>query len=49
MATWTGHPMIRPTSASEPIQLFLLTCSLVGLQFAWGTEMTYCSPFLLSL
>ena len=41
--------MIRPTSASEPIQLFLLTCSLVGLQFAWGTEMTYCSPFLLSL
>lgn len=49
MATWTGHPLIRPTSASEPIHLFLLTCSLIGLQFAWGTEMTYCSPFLLSL
>lgn len=49
MATWTGHPLIRPASASEPIQLFLLTCSLIGLQFAWGTEMTYCSPFLLSL
>jgi solute carrier family 45 protein 1/2/4 len=49
MATWTGHPQIRPASASEPIQLFLLTVSLVGLQFAWGTEMTYCSPFLLSL
>lgn len=49
MATWTGHPLIHPTSASEPIQLFLLTCSLIGLQFAWGTEMTYCTPFLLSL
>lgn len=49
MATWTGHPLIRPASASEPVQLFLLTCSLIGLQFAWGTEMTYCSPFLLSL
>lgn len=49
MATWTGHPLIRPTSASEPVQMFLLTCSLVGLQFAWGTEMIYCTPFLLSL
>jgi solute carrier family 45 protein 1/2/4 len=49
MATWTGHPLIRPSNASEPVQLFLLTCSLIGLQFAWGTEMTYCSPFLLSL
>ncbi|KAL1590538.1 hypothetical protein WHR41_00597 [Cladosporium halotolerans] len=49
MATWTGHPLIRPATASEPVQLFLLTCSLIGLQFAWGTEMTYCSPFLLSL
>ncbi|OQO03497.1 hypothetical protein B0A48_10161 [Cryoendolithus antarcticus] len=46
-ATWTGHPRIR--GASEPLQLFLLTASLIGLQFCWGTEMTYCTPFLLSL
>ncbi|KOS45046.1 hypothetical protein ACN38_g4009 [Penicillium nordicum] len=27
----------------------LLTFSLVGLQFTWGTEMTYCTPYLLQL
>lgn len=45
--SWTGHPRIR--GRSEPLQLFLLTCSLIGLQFCWGTEMTYCTPYLLSL
>ncbi|KAI4140656.1 MAG: hypothetical protein L6R39_005699 [Caloplaca ligustica] len=27
----------------------LLTFSLVGLQFTWGVEMTYCTPYLLQL
>jgi len=27
----------------------LLTFSMIGLQFCWGTEMTYASPYLLSL
>jgi MFS family permease len=27
----------------------LLTLSLVGLQFTWGIEMTYCTPYLLQL
>lgn len=27
----------------------LLTFSLVGLQFTWGIEMTYCTPYLLDL
>lgn len=27
----------------------LLTFSLVGLQFTWGIEMTYCTPYLLQL
>ncbi|KAL8773103.1 MAG: hypothetical protein Q9194_004413 [Teloschistes cf. exilis] len=27
----------------------LLTYSLVGLQFTWGIEMTYCTPYLLQL
>lgn len=29
--------------------MILLTFSIIGLQFAWGTEMTYCTPYLLSL
>lgn len=45
--SWTGHPKIK--GATEPIQMFLLTCSMIGLQFCWGTEMTYCTPYLLSL
>lgn len=45
--SWASHPKIR--GPTEPIQLFLLTCSLIGLQFCWGTEMTYCTPYLLSL
>lgn len=45
--SWTGQPRIR--GASEPVRMFLLTCSMIGLQFCWGTEMTYCTPYLLSL
>lgn len=29
--------------------MFLLTVSSLGLAFCWGTEMTYCNPYLLSL
>lgn len=29
--------------------MMLLTFSMIGLQFCWGTEMTYASPYLLSL
>ena len=29
--------------------MLLLTFSMIGLQFAWGTEMTYGTPYLLSL
>jgi len=29
--------------------MLLLTFSLIGLQFTWGTEMTYCTPYLLQL
>lgn len=31
------------------MQMMLLTFSMIGLQFCWGTEMTYASPYLLSL
>lgn len=30
-------------------RMILLTISMIGLQFAWGTEMTYGTPYLLSL
>jgi solute carrier family 45 protein 1/2/4 len=29
--------------------MFLLTASLIGLQFCWGTEQTYATPYLLAL
>lgn len=31
------------------MRMMLLTFSLIGLQFTWGTEMTYCTPYLLQL
>ena len=31
------------------MQMALLTFSMIGLQFCWGTEMTYATPYLLSL
>ena len=46
-STWAGHPRIR--GSTESIRLFLLTLSLIGLQFCWGTEQTYATPYLLAL
>lgn len=35
-ASWVGQPRIR--GFSESMRMFLLTSSIIGLQFAWGTE-----------
>ncbi|KAK5166230.1 uncharacterized protein LTR77_008491 [Saxophila tyrrhenica] len=45
--SWTGQPRIK--GSTESLRMFLLTASVIGLQFAWGTELTYCTPYLLSL
>lgn len=45
--TWAGRARIY--GSTEPTRMLLLTISLIGLQFAWGTEMTYATPYLLSL
>ncbi|KAK4501677.1 hypothetical protein PRZ48_007486 [Zasmidium cellare] len=46
-SSWTGQPRIKGNS--EFMRLFLLTLSLIGLQFCWGTEQTYATPYLLKL
>ncbi|KAF2238582.1 MFS general substrate transporter, partial [Viridothelium virens] len=46
-ASWTRNSSIK--GSTEAIRMALLTFSLIGLQFTWGTEMTYCTPYLLSL
>ncbi|PLB52701.1 MFS general substrate transporter [Aspergillus steynii IBT 23096] len=46
-ARWAGSPSIK--GRSESARMALLTFSLVGLQFTWGIEMTYCTPYLLQL
>lgn len=46
-ASWAGTPNIK--GSTESIRMALLTLSLVGLQFTWGIEMTYCTPYLLQL
>jgi solute carrier family 45, member 1/2/4 len=46
-ASFTGSPTIRGSSPTA--RLLLLTLSLIGIQFTWGVEMTYCTPYLLSL
>ncbi|KAF2158111.1 hypothetical protein K461DRAFT_264901 [Myriangium duriaei CBS 260.36] len=46
-AQWTGTPSIK--GSSESMRMMLLTFSLIGLQFTWGVEMTYCTPYLLEL
>ncbi|QQK48171.1 Major facilitator superfamily, general substrate transporter [Penicillium digitatum] len=46
-ARWVGTPSIK--GRNESTRMALLTFSLVGLQFTWGTEMTYCTPYLLQL
>ncbi|THZ54352.1 sucrose transport protein [Aureobasidium pullulans] len=46
-AQWQGAPHVK--GSTESIRMVLLTFSLIGLQFTWGTEMTYCTPYLLQL
>ncbi|KAL2835094.1 hypothetical protein BDW59DRAFT_137098 [Aspergillus cavernicola] len=46
-ARWAGSPSIR--GRTESMRMALLTFSLLGLQFTWGIEMTYCTPYLLQL
>lgn len=46
-ARWAGTPSIK--GRNESTRMALLTFTLVGLQFTWGTEMTYCTPYLLQL
>ncbi|KIX98821.1 uncharacterized protein Z520_05282 [Fonsecaea multimorphosa CBS 102226] len=44
---WSGTPSIR--GSTEAIRMCLLAASLVGIQFCWGLEMTYGTPYLLQL
>ncbi|EKD19295.1 uncharacterized protein L3040_009265 [Drepanopeziza brunnea f. sp. 'multigermtubi'] len=44
---WQGKPHVK--GSTDTMRMALLTFSLVGLQFTWGIEMTYCTPYLLSL
>ncbi|EER44596.1 sucrose transporter [Histoplasma capsulatum var. duboisii H88] len=46
-ASWVGTPSIK--GRTEATRMALLTFSLIGLQFTWGVEMTYCTPYLLQL
>ncbi|KAE8321730.1 MFS/sugar transport protein-domain-containing protein [Aspergillus sergii] len=46
-ARWVGSPSIK--GRTEAMRMALLTFSLLGLQFTWGIEMTYCTPYLLQL
>ncbi|KAK3695283.1 major facilitator superfamily domain-containing protein [Podospora appendiculata] len=47
MSTWAGQPSVR--GRSETMRMVLLTCVSIGITFTWGVEMTYCTPYLLSL
>ncbi|KAK3362094.1 major facilitator superfamily domain-containing protein [Lasiosphaeria ovina] len=47
MSTWAGQPKVE--GSTETIRMLLLTCVSVGITFTWGVEMTYCTPYLLSL
>ncbi|KAH9828280.1 general alpha-glucoside permease-like [Teratosphaeria destructans] len=44
-----GANVSRVKGSSESTQMILLTIAGIGLCFCWGTEMTYASPYLLSL
>ena len=44
---WVGTPKIK--GSTESMRMALLTASLIGLQFTWNVEMTYCTPYLLEL
>ncbi|TVY85463.1 General alpha-glucoside permease [Lachnellula suecica] len=47
VSQWAGQPHVK--GSTEAMRMMLLTFSLVGLQFTWGIEMTYCTPYLLQL
>ncbi|KAH7074855.1 major facilitator superfamily domain-containing protein [Paraphoma chrysanthemicola] len=47
VAQWSGTPKVK--GSTESIRMALLTASLIGLQFTWNVEMTYCTPYLLEL
>lgn len=47
MAQWSGQPSVK--GSTEAMRMALLTFSMAGLQFTWGIEMTYCTPYLLAL
>ncbi|KAL2020861.1 hypothetical protein VTK56DRAFT_7852 [Thermocarpiscus australiensis] len=47
MATWAGQPKVE--GSTETVRMVLLTCVSIGITFTWGVEMTYCTPYLLSL
>lgn len=46
-SAWVGQPRVK--GSTETVRMMLLTFSMIGLQFCWGTEMAYASPYLLSL
>ncbi|KAM3543141.1 hypothetical protein ARSEF1564_003946 [Beauveria bassiana] len=47
MAAFAGESSIR--GSSEAMRMMLLTFCTIGITFTWGVEMTYCTPYLLSL
>ncbi|OAA73489.1 sucrose transport protein [Cordyceps fumosorosea ARSEF 2679] len=47
MAAFAGESSIR--GSSEAMRMVLLTFCTIGITFTWGVEMTYCTPYLLSL
>ncbi|KAL2132296.1 hypothetical protein VTI74DRAFT_3983 [Chaetomium olivicolor] len=47
MSTWAGQPKVE--GRTETVRMVLLTCVSIGITFTWGVEMTYCTPYLLSL
>ena len=44
---WSGTPSVK--GRSDAMRMAMLTFSLIGLQFTWGLETTFCTPYLLQL
>ncbi|KAK6079084.1 sucrose transport protein [Seiridium cupressi] len=47
MSRWTGQPSVK--GSSDAMRMILLNFCTLGITFTWGVEMTYCTPYLLSL
>lgn len=47
MGVWAGQASIK--GSTETMRMVLLCLNHVGMTFTWGVEMTYCTPYLLSL